>query len=252
MRTTRTECIWIMKKTLLLLVAALSLTLSACDDGDNGNKETESEELKSLGNGFYSAKGHRFVDLALPSGLLWAETNIGATVAADAGNYFAWGETSSRSSYAWADYKYGNGTAALTKYTADDGITTLDMQDDAARVAWGKACRMPSKAEIAELLDEANCTWTWTGKTDSNANFAYGYVVKSTRNGNEIFIPAAGYYNGSTLYSLNTDGGVWSSTLSASGFDSAYTLSFLNGHYETDTNLRHLGVPVRAVAELSE
>ena len=36
---------------------------------------------------------HTYVDLGLPSGTLWATTNIGATTPGDYGDYFAWGET---------------------------------------------------------------------------------------------------------------------------------------------------------------
>ncbi len=50
--------------------------------------------------------GHRFVDLGLPSGLLWAETNIGAFSDADDGEYFAWGETTTKGNYYRNTYKY--------------------------------------------------------------------------------------------------------------------------------------------------
>ena len=54
--------------------------------------------------------GHKFIDLGLPSGLLWAETNIGAETAADDGNYYAWGETEPQStnSYSWSSYKFSS------------------------------------------------------------------------------------------------------------------------------------------------
>ena len=49
---------------------------------------------------------HKFVDLGLPSGLLWAETNVGAASSSDDGDYFAWGETEPKSYYVWSTYKW--------------------------------------------------------------------------------------------------------------------------------------------------
>ena len=74
-----------------------------------------------------TVNGHKFVDLRLPSGLLWAETNIGAEIAADAGNYYAWGEVEPQSSnsYSWTSYKYGSTLSDLTKYNSSDQKTKI-------------------------------------------------------------------------------------------------------------------------------
>ena len=87
--------------------------------------------------------GHKFVDLGLPSGLLWAETNVGASTPYADGDYYAWGETQTKSDYSWDTYKWGN---SLTKYNSSDGKTTLEASDDVATVKWGKESRMPSSA----------------------------------------------------------------------------------------------------------
>ena len=73
--------------------------------------------------------GHEFIDLGLPSGLLWAKTNVGASSSSDDGDYFAWGETEPTSYYAWSTYKWGDDN--MTKYNSSDGKTTLDSEDDA-------------------------------------------------------------------------------------------------------------------------
>ena len=92
--------------------------------------------------------GHWFIDLGLPSGLLWAKTNIGAAKPADDGNYYAWGETSTKSSYSDSTYFDSN----YTTYSIN-GKTTLEKQHDAAYVNWGDFCRMPTNDEFAELLN---------------------------------------------------------------------------------------------------
>ena len=107
--------------------------------------------------------GYNFVDLGLPSRLLWAETNIGAKLPADDGVYFAWGETSKESgnSYSWSCYDYGR-IDNLIKYNSTDLKMNLDATDDAASVNWRLPCRMPTADETDELTNTENCIWTWT------------------------------------------------------------------------------------------
>lgn len=44
---------------------------------------------------------YAFVDLGLPNGTLWAAYNVGATTPEGYGDYFAWGETQTKSTYTW-------------------------------------------------------------------------------------------------------------------------------------------------------
>ena len=50
------------------------------------------------------------VDLGLPSGILWATCNIGASSPSEAGNYYAWGEKESKDAYGWETYKLCRGS----------------------------------------------------------------------------------------------------------------------------------------------
>ncbi len=193
--------------------------------------------------------GHKFVDLGLPSGLLWAETNIGAATAADDGDYYAWGETATKTDYSWSTYKYGTSSSNLTKYNSTDGKTVLDKEDDAAYVNWGSSCRMPTDAEFAELRNSSYCTWTWTNQTTSSGSSIYGYKVTSVKNGNWIFLPASGYRLYEDLYYHGSNGCFWSSTLYSSVSDRAYYLSFDCGDYDGDFYDRYFGHTVRPVAE---
>ncbi len=193
--------------------------------------------------------GHKFVDLGLPSGLLWAETNIDAESAADYGKYFAWGETTSKSRYTWETYKYGTSEDNLTKYNSTDGKTVLDKEDDAAYVNWGDSCRMPTVNEFAELLDNNNCTWTWTRQTNSSGSEVEGYKVISTKNGNSIFMPAVGFYNGDNISGTRLYGCYWSTSLDSSYNCAAFDLYIENG-FNTDSKAdRFGGYAIRPVAE---
>ncbi len=194
--------------------------------------------------------GHKFIDLGLPSGLLWAETNIGAETAADDGDYFAWGETATKDTYNWSTYKYGSSYDNMTKYNSTDGKTVLENSDDAAYVNWGSSCRMPTQAEFSELCNTTYCTWTWTSKTTSSNVTINGYEVTSKKNGNSIFLPASGYRYESYLYYHGSYGDYWSSALNSYGTSIAYSLYFSSGHFYSGYGYRrYLGFTVRPVAE---
>lgn len=192
---------------------------------------------------------HEYVDLGLS--VKWATCNIGAKNPEDFGNYYAWGETTTKNTYDWTTYRWVQGVYdSLLKYctseSSDYGIvdnkTTLELSDDVARANWKGSWRMPTNAEYNEL--QSMCTWT-----SMTINGVKGYKVTSKKNGNYIFLPAAGYksYNdlkaaGTYCYywscSLYTGGGVYSGT--------SYHAYHLN-EKKSDYMPRYNGLPVRPV-----
>ena len=187
------------------------------------------------------------IDLGLPSGTLWADRNVGADSPEAYGDYFAWGETTTKSTYDWSTYKWCQGSeTTMTKYCTDtsygtvDNKTSLELEDDAAYVNMGTEWRMPTKEEQDELNSE--CTWMWTLQ-----NEVYGYKVTGP-NGKSIFLPAAGGRSGSSLDDAGSYGGYWSASLNESGPDGAWGLLFYSGYYSTNRYYRLYGRTVRAVA----
>ncbi len=194
--------------------------------------------------------GHEWVDLGLPSGTKWATTNVGASSLSDYGNYYAWGETSTKSSYDWSNLRYWTtgdsyDNVKFSKYVTDskygnvDGKKELDLSDDAAYVNWGSGWRMPSKAQQDELREK--CTWTWTSMGDHN-----GYKVVGP-NGSSLFLPAAGWRSGSSSSNVGSYGYYWSRTLTTGYGGSAYWLYFRSGGTYASYGGRYYGYPVRAV-----
>ncbi|MBO7200012.1 MAG: hypothetical protein J6V54_01315 [Bacteroidales bacterium] len=165
-----------MKRTLTrlsLVMIATALVFTGCkkdqeDENNGGGGVTVSGTIA----------GHDYVDLGLPSGTKWATCNVGASTPEEYGNYYAWGETSTK-----------------TEYTEENSVTygqqmsdiSGNAQYDAATANWGSTWRIPNRAEVEELID--NCTWTWTTQNGVN-----GIKVTGT-NGNSIFLPAAGVSN---------------------------------------------------------
>ncbi len=195
---------------------------------------------------------YNFVDLGLPSGLKWADCNVGASAPEEFGLYFAWGDTegyanASEKKFNWSNYKLCNGSqTTLTKYNTKstsgtvDNLTTLELVDDAAYVS-DNTCRMPTKTDFEELT--ANTTSTW-----ETLNGVNGRRFTSKINGNSIFVPAAGYCLDGSVFNVGSSGYLWSSSLDESSPSYGWHLYFRssnvgvsNGYY------RIYGFSVRAV-----
>ncbi len=175
------------------------------------------------------------IDLGLPSGTLWATCNVGANSPEDYGDYYAWGETKTKSEeYTWRTYKFN-----LT-----DGLTTLEAADDAATANWGSEWRTPTADEWKELID--NCTWTSITKNGVN-----GYEVKG-KNSNSIFLPAAGCRFEKDLLNAGSYGVYWSSSLDTEKPKYSKYGCF-GGFYKQEINVfssgREIGRSVRPVCK---
>ena len=228
----------------------------------NASNATEGTSTVWLtGVGIKSSSSHsvstpEIVDLGLS--VKWASFNLGATKPEEYGNYYSWGETEAMDVYSPASYKFSNGAQAFTKYNTDpyytylglgiiDNKIVLDPEDDAAHVILGGKWRIPSKAEIEELI--ANCTWTWnwTGTTESGLA---GYKVVSNIPGYTdkwIFLPAPGDRSGPDLYNAENYGYYWSSALYTDDPAYAYCLFFSPVYKALSNEARHFGISIRPV-----
>lgn len=212
--------------------------------GNNGNNEPSQGGNNGPSSGY--TNGHEWVDLGLS--VKWATYNVGASKPEDYGDYYAWGETTTRSDYNWDTYKWCKGTHdTMTKYCTDsddgtvDNRTTLTSSDDVATVKWGSKWRMPTREEMEEL--DEDCTWTWTTQ-----NGVKGMKVTGP-NGNSIFLPAAGYRYRTDLIDRGSDGNYWSATLDEDYSIFAYYLYFYSGYGGCSSFDRSLGFTVRPVTE---
>ena len=181
------------------------------------------------------------VDLGLSSGILWATINIGASSPTDAGDYFAWGEKETKDNFGWETYGLCNGSySTIFKYTQNDGKKILEPQEDVATSRLGKGWRIPTKEEMEELVNE--CKWTW-----ERMNGQLGWRVTG-KNGNSIFLPAAGAGSSYRIAGVGELGRYWTSTRDESNY-SAFNLRFKDGRESIVVvdDTRFYGRPVRAV-----
>ena len=178
-----------------------------------------------------------FVDLALPSGLLWCEHNVGASTPYEHGLYFSWGNVEGHAE--GSGYDFSDAVYAQTAGAALTGNIAVGNTYDMARHNMGAPSRLPTSGEFQELYN--NCDSEWTDE-DGVA----GRRFTSRINGNSIFFPAAGNFNGTTLYGRGTNGNYWSSTWHSE--TSARYMSFNSTGVTPQLNYnRRCGFTVRAV-----
>ena len=190
------------------------------------------------------------VDLGLPSGKQWAKGNLGADNEEESGLYFQWGDTlgytkeqiGNPKQFNWANYKWSvdGSSSNFSKYNSSDNKTVLDLEDDAVHASLGGNWKMPTHEDWQELYNNTSREWT-------QINGVNGYKCTAS-NGNYIFLPAAGYGSGSSLYSEGSDGVVWSSSLYSVGSNGAFYCGFYSSWFNPDgSNFRYRGFSVRGV-----
>ena len=185
----------------------------------------------------------------------WATFNLGASSPEEYGHYYAWGETETKEYYSWSTYKFGTSSSGPfskyntnSSYGAIDNKTVLEPEDDVAHVILGGKWRMPTDAEWTAL--RTNCTWTWT--TNYNGTGVAGRIVTSNVEGykdKSIFLPAAGYRDGTYLYSAGSYGNYWSSSLNTDYPNDAWRVYFDSSRVYGYNYYRCYGQSVRPVSE---
>ena len=203
----------------------------------------EEKSFKTLNEGDDGEiSGHGYVDLGLPSGKKWATCNVGADKPEDYGDYFAWGETTTKSDYSSSNsLTYGVSYSELQAQGIIDGNGNLTPSYDAAAANWGGGWRMPTREECQELVDY--CEWEWT-----EVNGVEGKRVIGP-NGSCIFLPAAGFRYELSLRNAGDYGYFWSSTPYVDYDSYAYHFYFSRVGAGVLNSRRGDGVTIRPITE---
>ena len=267
----------LMRFSFLRMASIMAVTvLLGIGCTDDEKKDLDEGQKTSNENAATPPEGVEAVDLGL--GVKWASFNVGATKPEEYGDYFAWGETGpyyeagyaqdnpqahwkdgKTSGYTWTNYKFrtsgdSDSNVKFSKYNTRssfgpiDNNTTLDLEDDVAHVQWGGSWRMPTKADWDNLQNK--CTWKWYDSDNTEFNGVAGYKVTSNIEGytdRSIFLPAAGYRDGTGLSDVGSNGDYWSSSLGTGYPGSACHLYFDSGYVNWYSSGRYYGLPVRPV-----
>ena len=187
------------------------------------------------------------INLDLPRGTRWSCCNVGALYPEGYGYYFSWGiadghdPLSTQGGYYFDrfTYKWYNGLT-YTKYNSTDRLDKLEDKDNAALNMMGQPWSMPTRNDIDELL--GNTIHKWITLNDVN-----GVLLTSKTNGQSIFLPAAGNYEGIAIKELGRFGYYWASTRLGSDLRYADQLNIGPGYPRRDYFWRYYGCSVRAV-----
>ncbi len=173
--------------------------------------------------------GYGYVDLGL--NVKWATCNVGASSPSDCGDHFAWGETKPKS-----EYTDDNSATFCESMGSVAGNATYD----AAREGWGGTWRLPAPSEIYELVSKCEHTWI---VVDGNT----GYKITGP-NGNSIFLPAAGWCAGTSVFHVGELGCYWSSAPDEDTYG-AFALGMGSDSFGIACYCRYSGRSIRPVSE---
>ena len=185
---------------------------------------------------------HEYVDLGLPSGTLWATCNVGADAPEEYGDFYAWGETSTKDTYSWSNYLYASGSSSTVQ---DIGSNIAGTTYDVATACWGDGWVMPSLAQAVELIKK--CTASL-----ATVNNVRGFRFKGP-NGNTIFFPMTGYKYDTTYTSEGSHSYIWLSNkdivtnVAYKAMSIYFYRTTSSGGAKTTAAPRRSGVVVRAV-----
>ena len=198
-------------------------TYGRCYQRLHSNSNENQNENQNQGG--IQLSSNLYVDLGLPSGTLWYNSNLGASTPTSRGSYFSWGNLEGYvASYTEGDY---DGTIVgysfiQSNYELTNGYQlsngSIPVENDAAADTLGGDWKIPTDVQFQELLD--NCTLTWV-----TIDEVPGKLFTSNINGNVIFLPNNGYGNAGTLDSPRFESTYWTSVEDENNTSKAYALA---------------------------
>ncbi len=238
-----------MKKYLFLLLFAFLPSLLMAQDSANyvkrpsKKKKTEQRQQQTQRkreaqprNICPDSNHPHVIDLGLPSGTKWACCNVGSSKPEGYGNYYAWGETKTKSVYSWGTYQYGRSSDDVDNIGSDIAGTRYD----AATANWGTPWKMPTKAQCEELKENTTSKWT-------THNGVKGRMFTSKKKGCSLFLPAAGGRRNGELDYTGSGGYYWSSSLREGTQYYVWYIYFFSGSVYLNYFDRYFGRSVRPV-----
>ena len=247
-------------KILEAVNRGIKFALDDFEDQEEIQGQTNSKIKHNYGTKEWLDLMKEAVDLGLPSGTLWCKYNLGVDPNQLTspknwyGGYYAWGELeANKPKYNWDHYKFGNDYIELTKYCNNsynglngftDNLTELLPEDDAAYQTkiynYNFKFHIPTKEQCEELI---NFTKNYFVRNYDSNKIVHNLeddggvkelngIVFEGMNGNQMFIPTAGYYYDSNFLNDRLYFILWSSSLYLNNPGNAYYMYFdiLNQH----------------------
>lgn len=177
------------------------------------------------------------VDLGLPSGTLWARTNLGALDETARGLYYSWGN---KEGHAVGDgYEFSDANYQLSPgYKISGDITWVD---DPVFAIYGGNWSMASRDHFSELIAHTSSEWV----RDYKGSGVNGRLITSLVNEEQLFFPASGYIEGLELTEDSREHLSWLSSFSS--MSSAYRLIMTSNQVSMSARGRFRGLSIRPI-----
>lgn len=187
-----------------------------------------------------------YVDLGLPSGLLWAKGNIVKNAQGyylmgnptDYGCYFSWGNIEGHNNGDGYSFDTTNYNSTSGSQLATD-IASNDAQHNAAFAHLGSPWRIPTNTEFQELIDNTDLQ-----RTTIDGVYGYKFMKKSDHSV-FIFLPASGLVNKTTVGQFNSRGYYSASSLYSA--TNTYYLFCAASRVTVEYNDRIYGYTIRPI-----
>ena len=140
--------------------------------------DTDKSYLQSY-DGMYDSS---FVDLGLPSGTLWAKTNICTKWETSYGGYYMWGQTN----------RYIEPDDAFYRKMSNENFDKIQPEDDIVYTLMGRKWRLPTAEEFNELFVFTDHKFVKNYNATGVNGMLFTSKLDSTK---QIFLPAGGYIN---------------------------------------------------------
>ena len=195
-------------------------------------------------------KKYKAIDLGLPSGLKWADRNVGAEKETDYGLYFQWGDTVGYADTSHSTWKTCPGNGGNDTYNARS-ISTWDAENlsggllkpevDAATVNMGSNWRMPTREDFGELISNTNYEYTEINGVKG------GKFINKNDSSKYIFLPFAGLAAEGSFEDQGIGGNIWSSSVYSDSPVNAYGVGTVESGYGGIVGIRYYALSVRGV-----
>ena len=193
---------------------------------------------------------YKAIDLGLPSGLKWANKNVGAEKETDYGLYFQWGDVVGYNDASHSTWETCPGNGGDSSYNAKsidawdadnllDGI--LKPEVDSVTVNMGSKWRMPTITNCLELVENTNYEVAEINGVKG------GKFISKVDPSNYIFLPFAGWAADGSFGDQGVEDNIWSSSVYSDDPECAYYMGVYEFDYGDYVGNRFYALPVRGV-----
>lgn len=208
----------------------------------SGEEQTLSLRTRIYSDGYDALQGDvERIDI------YFSRYNVGSCTEGNPGSYFAWGEIEPKDEYTWDNYKWSIGDSIIAYIPDETSAKGLGDEDDVAHIAFGNDYHCTDYV-VDDQLVEYSFKYMWSSRVAPDGTTINGWEFRDQNNANPVFVPAAGYYDGTTLIGYNERMLLWGNkTCNIKRPKESFTIEGNSAAFDDGTKSRYMGLPMRSV-----